>query len=283
MMHSFLLIGQSNMAGRGNVNSVPAIVNESVRVLRNGRWQMMAEPIHNDRPSAGVGLASSFAASWQQDHAGKQIGLIPCADGGTSLNDWQVGGPLFDHAVAQAKLAQRGSVLSGILWHQGENDCSVEAAAAYADKFEIVVSELRHQLGVPEVPLIIGAVGDFLPKGMYGAFFKEYERVNDALFAYVQKHRNSHFVTAGDLSANEDQLHFDAVSLRKLGVRYYHAFKHQMDVIAPLINEREILETIYGRKATLKELTFVTENDFALGRITLNQFQEKIKEIAELQ
>lgn len=46
----------------------------------------------NDRPPAGVGLASSFAASWQADHVNEQIGLIPCADGGTSLSDWQVGG-----------------------------------------------------------------------------------------------------------------------------------------------------------------------------------------------
>lgn len=270
------------MAGRGHLNSVPPIVNESIKMLRNGRWQMMAEPIHNDRPSAGVGLASSFAASWQADHVNGQIGLIPCADGGTSLSDWQVGGALFDHAVAQAKLAQRESVLSGILWHQGESDCSVEAAAVYADKFEIMINELRHQLAVPDIPLIIGAVGDFLPKGIYGAYFKEYPRLNDALLAYTKRDKSSNFVAAGHLLANEDQLHFDAGSLRKLGIRYYHAFKHKTDVIGPLVNEGELLETMYSRRPTAKELAFVTENNFALGIITLNQFQTEIKAISEL-
>ena len=118
MISSFLLIGQSNMAGRGYINEVPAIVNEGILMLRNGRWQMMAEPIHFDRPGAGIGMAISFAAGFRADHPEVQVGLIPCADGGTSLDDWAVGGLLFEHAMAQAKLAQRSSIIKGILWHQ---------------------------------------------------------------------------------------------------------------------------------------------------------------------
>ncbi len=63
-MKSFLLIGQSNMAGRGFKHEVPPIYNERIMMLRNGRWQMMTEPIHFDKPVAGVGLAASFAESW---------------------------------------------------------------------------------------------------------------------------------------------------------------------------------------------------------------------------
>ena len=45
-MKSVLLIGQSNMAGRGFTHEVPPIYNERIMMLRNGRWQMMTEPIH---------------------------------------------------------------------------------------------------------------------------------------------------------------------------------------------------------------------------------------------
>ena len=45
-MKSVLMIGQSNMAGRGFLNEVPMICNERIQMLRNGRWQMMAD---NDR------------------------------------------------------------------------------------------------------------------------------------------------------------------------------------------------------------------------------------------
>ena len=37
MIHSFLLIGQSNAGGRGFANEVEPISNERIFVLRNGR------------------------------------------------------------------------------------------------------------------------------------------------------------------------------------------------------------------------------------------------------
>ena len=37
MMHAFLMIGQSNMAGRGTVSEVAPIRNPHLSVLRNGR------------------------------------------------------------------------------------------------------------------------------------------------------------------------------------------------------------------------------------------------------
>lgn len=55
-MKSILMIGQSNMAGRGFINEVPMICNERILMLRNAGWQMMAEPINYDRPNAGIGL-----------------------------------------------------------------------------------------------------------------------------------------------------------------------------------------------------------------------------------
>ena len=55
-MKSILMIGQSNMAGRGFINEVPMICNERILMLRNAGWQMMAEPINYDRPNAGSGL-----------------------------------------------------------------------------------------------------------------------------------------------------------------------------------------------------------------------------------
>lgn len=60
-MKSVLLIGQSNMAGRGYLYEVTPIYNENIFMLRNGRWQMMTEPIHFDRSVAGAGPAASFA------------------------------------------------------------------------------------------------------------------------------------------------------------------------------------------------------------------------------
>lgn len=73
------MIGQSNMAGRGFLKEVEPIYDRRIKMLRNGRWQQMAEPINYDRPFAGVGPAASFAWAWCQRDAQGEVGLIPCA------------------------------------------------------------------------------------------------------------------------------------------------------------------------------------------------------------
>ena len=122
MIHSFLLIGQSNMAGRGDIGDVEPIANPALRVLRNGRWQRLFVPVNPDRPFSGINLAESFADAYQREH-GVEVGLIPCADGGARIVQWREGGLLFDHAEMQARLAERTSTIAGVLWHQGESEC----------------------------------------------------------------------------------------------------------------------------------------------------------------
>lgn len=196
------------MAGRGFLKEVKQIYDEQIRILVNGRWQTMTEPIHHDRPTSGIGPAASFAGAWRLSNPDKQIGLIPCADGGTSLDDWAVGGALFEHAVFQAKLAQQVSVLQGILWHQGENDSFGERSTVYHQKLTLIVSALRKATDAPDVPFIVGGLGDFLSNGRYGKYFTEHQLVNDALLKYANTANNTYFVTSSGLTANSDGLHF---------------------------------------------------------------------------
>ena len=128
---SFLLIGQSNMAGRGEFADVSPIINRDCFMLRMGRWQKMSEPINPDRAifgiqfHSGVSLAASFADEVSRRFSQK-VGLIPCADGGTRITQWMPGEVLYDHAVMMTRLAMRSSRLRGILWDQGESDCHTE-------------------------------------------------------------------------------------------------------------------------------------------------------------
>ena len=61
MIHAFLMVGQSNMAGRGIASEVEPIQNRHIKVLRNGRWLPMYVPVNNDRSFSGISLAESFA------------------------------------------------------------------------------------------------------------------------------------------------------------------------------------------------------------------------------
>lgn len=279
MIHSFLMIGQSNMAGRGFLKDVAPIYDEHIKMLRNGRWQMMWEPVNCDRPSSGIGLAASFAAAWRLKNELEDIGLIPCAEGGTSLDDWAVGGTLFQHAVFQAKLAQQTSTLDGILWHQGENDSFSEQHIHYQEKLAVIVEAFRRELQVPDIPFIAGELGDFLSGGRYGKYFTEYTLVNQALQQFTNATPNCFFVTASGLTANPDGLHFDAISQRRFGLRYFEAYDQQQHIMAPLINEDNMLSIIEKRPLSKTENIVVLETSFARGELSLHDFEVKLSAI----
>lgn len=223
MIHSFLMIGQSNMAGRGHVDEVEPIVNKNVKVLRNGRWQNMYIPVNCDRPFSGVSLVESFADAYQKEHD-VQVGLIPCADGGTSLDQWKEGGLLYDHAVFQAKLALRTSNIAGVLWHQGEVDCTVECYSTYAERFQRVMDALRRDLNLYDVPFLLGGLGDFLKDREQNPEMKNYIYVNEALKRIAAGNEMTGFVSAEGLTGKSDNLHFNSKSLREFGLRYYQEF-----------------------------------------------------------
>lgn len=230
MIHSFLLIGQSNMAGRGFLKEAVPVNGERIRVLRNGRWQPFYRPVNNDRPFSGVSLAESFAEKYAETY-GVDVGLIPCADGGTRLDQWAPGSILFDHAVYMTRLAQRTSTVAGVLWHQGEGDCGDQTRReSYRARFEAMAAALREACDLHDVPFLLGGLGDFLPlhdANWYGG--GNAERLN-AIFAEIARENPlTGFVGAEGLSANPDNLHFNAPSLHAFGLRYFEAYEKHRD------------------------------------------------------
>lgn len=225
MIHSFLIIGQSNMAGRGSLAEAEPLDTKGgrLKVLRNGRWQQMYRPVNPDRPFSGTSLCESFAAAYADEHAGVEVGIIPCADGGTTLEQWREGGLLFDNAVNCARLAMRTSHLVGILWHQGEGDCG--AYDKYFDKISAMMPALRKALGEPELPLVVGGLGDFLKDMKADPSLANYPHINAALARFVEQSPATAFASAEGLTSNPDNLHFNHASLQEFGRRYYQAFK----------------------------------------------------------
>lgn len=212
------------MAGRGFPAEVEPIPNDRIYVLRNGRWWPMYVPINPDRVTAGINLAESFALQFLQDHPEDTIGLIPCADGGTNLEQWTPGGVLYDHAVMMTSLAQRNSTLAGILWHQGESDCPPALYPTYAQRCTPILESLRRDIGASNVPLVLGGLGDFLANYETSEDFKNYVHINRQLQDMAQTLPNCGFASAQGLPGNPDNLHFSAPALRQLGLRYYEAY-----------------------------------------------------------
>ena len=226
------MIGQSNMAGRGNMCDVEPVDNSRCYMLRMGRWIKMSEPVNpdrviylNGRGGSGISLAAQFANEYALKHQ-EDIGLIPAAFGGTSLSDWQPGEVLYDHAVAIAKLAQRSSDIVGILWHQGEFDANLmKNVNTYYSKFLNMISSLLRDLELScDTPVIIGELGDYLDRytDLSLPFYRE---LNTELRRIAHDTPNVAIASSKGLECKADNLHFNAVSLREFGKRYFTAYE----------------------------------------------------------
>ena len=223
MIHSILIIGQSNMAGRGFKEEVTPIINDKLYVLRNGRWSPMYVPVNPDRSTSGINLVESFADMYSKEN-NVDVGIIPCAYGGSSLEQWQVGGLLFDYACYMAELASRTSTIAAVLWHQGESDCSEDKYPLYENRLTNILCALRKKLDLYDVPFLLGGLGDYLEFCEISDEYKNYKYVNEALKNVAYKNQMTRYVSAKGLGSNSDKLHFSAESLRKFGVRYYNEY-----------------------------------------------------------
>ncbi len=228
MIYSFLLIGQSNMAGRGFLDEAVSVDTSRIQVMRNCRWWPMYRPVNPDRKTAGVNLAESFAERFSRKYDA-DVGLICCADGGSRLEQWKKGEVLFENAVFHAKMAQRTSQIAGILWHQGESDCGDNLRFTYRERFETFIRDFREATGLWDAPFLVGGLGDFLSVCEVSPSLKNYATVNDALQSVAENDPQMAFVSAVGLGANPDNLHFSAAALHEFGLRYFDAFEKLFD------------------------------------------------------
>lgn len=232
--HLYLLIGQSNMAGRGAVPPDQKPHPRVVKLDKENKWAPAFEPLHFDKPIAGAALGTSFAAS-MADAAPESvvIGLIPCAVGGTPLSRWEKDGDLFKQALARLTVALQHGTLKGILWHQGESDSTPSMAPTYGKRLASMVTDLRAQIGSPSVPFVAGHLGVFLadtnPNGTPNLWRKINEET-DTLSAHVA---STAVVSSEGLGHKGDRVHFDTPALRELGTRYAEAMKRLQKTSAP--------------------------------------------------
>lgn len=219
----FLLLGQSNMAGRDISGLADQKTDPRVLALdANGVWAVAKDPIHRKTSQAvpGVGPGLPFALALLEHRPDLRIGLVPCAVGGTSIRRWSKNGDLFKAAVEQARVAATRGTLAGILWHQGETDAEGKTTAgAHAEKLAQVVRDLREALGRPDLPFVAGQLGDFLPAQK----FPSAEAVHAAIATLPSLVERARVVSADGLTDKGDRLHFSATASRELGSRFARA------------------------------------------------------------
>lgn len=227
--HLFLLVGQSNMAGRGKVTPDDQVKDPKVLMLdQQGKWGPAVDPMHFDKPKmVGVGLGRTFGLEVSRSDPGVTIGLIPCAVGGSPIKSWEPGAwdaPTkshpYDDAMKRAHRALEAGQLKGILWHQGESDSRAGQAEIYEQKLRELITRFRKELNANDVPFIIGQLGMFEES----PWTESKKQVDQAHQEIAKSDDFVLFVSADGLTHKGDKVHFNAQSYREFGKRYAKAF-----------------------------------------------------------
>jgi Carbohydrate esterase, sialic acid-specific acetylesterase len=226
----YLLMGQSNMKGRGIMPEEPKQDSRIVMMhLKDNSWYLARHPLHlvgdpktfAGHDNAGVGPGLAFAESLISQNSKIAIGLVPCAVGGSPINLWQKGAKLYDELrrskVALQKAAPVKGRIRGVLWLQGEANANAAGLAVHEAKLLKLVDDLRADLAQPDLPFIACTIGEM------GDASKLADKVamNQLLLALPTKRAQTACVDAREFKTHiGDSVHFDTPAQIKIGKQF---------------------------------------------------------------
>lgn len=223
----YLLIGQSNMAGRGKMlpeDTLKAI--EGVYLLGPEDKPVPAKnplnqysTIRKDIRMQQICPGTAFSEEMYR-YNGRKVLIVMNAKGGTTLSEWVEGTEFYSEAVRRCKEGMKYGTLKGILWHQGCGDSSSSKRDTYLERLAPMVKSLRRDLGVGnEVPFIAGELAYWRPSS--AAFNEMIHGIGEAV-------PNSAWVSAegcgplkpASLATDHPDPHFSREGQLLLGKRY---------------------------------------------------------------
>ncbi|MBQ0077125.1 MAG: sialate O-acetylesterase [Bacteroidales bacterium] len=162
----FLLIGQSNMAGRGTLlpEDYETTLKDVYLLDDKGeivpathpynQYSSVRKELELQQMNPGFGFAAEL-----RRHTNRPILIVCNAKGGTSLSEWKSGSRLFSEAVRRCRQACEYGDLKAILWHQGESD--VDNCSTYMENLLTFVTALRSELRCGKCPFIAGEIAQW--------------------------------------------------------------------------------------------------------------------------
>ena len=213
----YLLIGQSNMAGRATITDEINDTLPRVFLFTNDSlipWEPAANPlnkyssIRKKISMQKLGPGYSFARRMALESDERAIGLIVNARGGTSIREWLPGTQYYNEAISRAQSALEFGTLKGILWLQGESD--TRRTNEYPAELNRLIMSLRKDLGNEYLPVVACKLAKDKPAR------KEFNLMMECLKDSIS---GFSVVETSDLSTL-DSTHFDTSSQILIGERF---------------------------------------------------------------
>jgi sialate O-acetylesterase len=238
----WILAGQSNMQGVGNLVDVEPPNGQVNMFDMSDQWRLAEEPLHSladavdsfhwrgkprltgveaaeaaRRRVKGAGLGLPFATTMVR-YTGVPVGLVPCAHGGTSMEQWspslrdQGGASLYGAMVRRHQAV--GGRVKGVLWYQGEAEANATRVAAYAERMKTLVQSIRTDFRQPDLPFYYVQIGRVIRVGDPGPW----NAVQDIQRRLETEIPHAGMVAGIDL-ALDDLIHVGTPGLKVLGLR----------------------------------------------------------------
>ncbi len=220
----FVMAGQSNMAGRALVAPEDTVPDPRILTInKDHQWILAKEPLHFYEPSLrGLDCGMSFGREMlRQVPDSVSIALIPCAVGGSSVEQWLGdslfrGVKLYSNFREKVLFAGKYGTVKAILWHQGENNAKAKDLPSYGGKLKALIAKFRHTAGDDTLPFLAGELGVFrAPPFQYLK-----DSINNIIHRVAGQDKNVHVVSSDQLTCKADSIHFNARSQRSLSRRY---------------------------------------------------------------
>jgi hypothetical protein len=235
-----LVIGQSNMSGRGQPPYAIATSDLAVNYSNAGRWEHLADPYDDESPVGAVddddakaagsmipGVADSLLQSFDFP-----IAFIPAAKGGSNLwvngsnYGWAYRNPSnhFDTSTLYGQSITKAQSVGGvelIIMHQGEQDLTDgRTESSYEADFSTMIGHYRQDLysAIPIFICQLGTVGSGSDGGVTGIRNAQHD-VDNGTSIFMG-------ATAMDLP-RMDTWHYTTPALTVIGGRLANAIKYR--------------------------------------------------------
>ncbi len=166
-------------------------------------------------PIGGVGPGLSFARAVLKE-TGRPIALIPCAQGGTTIDEWNPdlvdkgGNSHYGAMINRIRTIGGVGKIKGVLWFQQG------ASETYQESMLHLVDCLRRDTGVPDLPIIsVQAARMITPDNQDAA---NWEKIREIQRQIPRLRQHVYMVSAADLPMT-DHVHLSAEGQRHLGQR----------------------------------------------------------------
>ena len=222
--HIFIMAGQSNMAGRGVITPADTISSNRILVLnKDNKWVYAKEPLHYYEPTrTGLDCGLSFGKTLSKSISKEiSIGLVPCAVGGSSIEQWLYDSTfrnvqLYTNFKTKVEEAKKSGILKGILWHQGESNAGIKSHPLFKSRLKQCITAMRADCGSKSLPFYAGLLASFLKINE----FPKSKEINENLRSLSQELKNFYIIETKDLKPKADTIHFDSASQREMGKRF---------------------------------------------------------------